>query len=146
MAPPALGSQSAPAQRAATMSVWASPIESAPELRFEASLDEVGANAARPPAIFTEALQEKGFKLPDENAVRQTVIRPASAELPVSPEYTRTAREPLATERVTPIHVRIGRVEVRALPQASHHAIRESKPAPLGFARYEHIRRYRWPL
>ncbi|HEV3199154.1 MAG TPA: hypothetical protein VGZ73_14675 [Bryobacteraceae bacterium] len=75
-------------------------------------------------------------------------IRPAEAAPPTahfrSPARTASPPEPAQAA----IHVRIGRVEVRAKAEPpAQHAAKPAPPAPLGFAQYARQRTYRnWPL
>jgi len=81
---------------------------------------------------------------PGERQVVPPTIRPAPAESHALLPFPKTpsASSPTPASQ-PPIHVRIGRVEVRAAPPPTSAPARPSPPAPLGFDGYYRVRTYR---
>ncbi|MGH2398184.1 MAG: hypothetical protein ACRDFW_14670, partial [bacterium] len=79
-----------------------------------------------------------------EPALPATTIRPALAESHTLLQFPKTTPASLPTPPAQlPIHVRIGRVEVRATTAPTPTPSRPSAPAPLGFDSYYRVRNYR---
>jgi hypothetical protein len=125
----------------------------------EARVTNVAASADQPASLVTAAPATQGVPLPVSItqsfksiavvAERGTPLRPASADTPIAAALPRL-RKPSsnAQPEPAPIHIRIGRIEVRG-KTADAPAPRPAKPAlaPLGFAKYARQRTYRnWPL
>lgn len=71
-------------------------------------------------------------------------IRPVPAESRAFLQFPKTTPASSPTEPAqSPIHVRIGRVEVRAATASTPMPARSSPPAPLGFDGYYRVRTYR---
>jgi len=93
-----------------------------------------------PPIRVREAGETQETRAP---TLSVAMIRPAPADLPLlqSPKVT-SAPSPTSPSQL-PIHVRIGRVEVRANSAPTPTPARPSSPAPVGFAAYYRMRNYR---
>jgi|GEM_PF-1863652 len=114
--------------------------------------------AVDPPVIIGD-LAERQILAPAERSVepsqvgaqktRETVlpaptIRPAPAESHTLIQFPKTTPSSSPTPpSQLPIHVRIGRVEVRATTAPTPTPARPSSPAPLGFDSYYRVRNYR---
>lgn len=111
------------------------------------------------PPVIIGGLAERQILAPAERSVepsqvgaqntRETVlpaptIRPAPAESHTLLQFPKTtpASSPTPPSQL-PIHVRIGRVEVRATTAPTPAPARPSSPAPLGFDSYYRVRNYR---
>jgi hypothetical protein len=72
-------------------------------------------------------------------------IRPAPTRQTTSFQFPRVLSAPPQTPATLPIHVRVGRIEIKG--NAPQHAPARQAPkevAPLGFAGYQRLRRYRY--
>ena len=70
-------------------------------------------------------------------------IRPADAERPIALQFPKVTAPPQLPPEPVPIHVRVGRVEVRGGPPQAPIRSTPANQGPLGFARYHRMRRYR---
>jgi len=77
-------------------------------------------------------------------ALSVAMIRPALAEFPTLLQFPKVTPASAPTPPAQlPIHVRIGRVEVRGTTAPTPMPARPSAPAPVGFAAYYRMRNYR---
>ncbi|MCA1605150.1 MAG: hypothetical protein LC775_06695, partial [Acidobacteria bacterium] len=58
-------------------------------------------------------------------------------------QFPKVADAPPQTPAPLPIHVRVGRIEVRGNAPQQTSNVMSKQPAPLGFAAYQRLRRYR---
>lgn len=75
-------------------------------------------------------------------------VRPATVEAPIPRQLPRPAPvAPPGAATPAPVHVRIGRIEVRGTPGPTPRTPSSQGPAALGFAGYTRLRTYRngWP-
>jgi len=108
--------------------------------------------------VIQEPSQQQGVALPElpperprigAQQVRATAqpaatIRPALAESLTVLDFPRVpSNSSLTPSAQLPIHVRIGRVEVRATTASTPAPARPSSPAPVGFDAYYRMRNYR---
>jgi hypothetical protein len=108
--------------------------------------------------VIQEPSQKQGVALPElaperprigaqpmhETALPAATIRPALAESLAVLDFPRVPSHSSLTPSVQlPIHVRIGRVEVRATTASTPTSARPSSPAPVGFDAYYRMRNYR---
>ncbi len=102
--------------------------------------------------VIQEPSHKQGVALPElspERPLRETAlpaptIRPALAESHTVLDFPRVPpHSSLTPSAQLPIHVRIGRVEVRATTVSTPTLARPSSPAPVGFAAYYRVRNYR---
>jgi hypothetical protein len=114
--------------------------------RHASSLSSISAR------VIQEPDQKQGIALPElspERPLRQTAlpaptIRPALAESSPVLDFPRVpSHSSLTPPAQLPIHVRIGRVEIRATTASTPTFARPSSPAPVGFAAYYRMRNYR---
>lgn len=94
------------------------------------------------PKVFAKAL---GEAVPSSREILISVqsIRPAEAERPTALQFPKVAVPPQSPPEPVPIHVRVGRVEVRGAPTQTSARSTPATQAPLGFVRYHRMRRYR---
>jgi hypothetical protein len=72
------------------------------------------------------------------------VIRPALTEPQIPKQFPKITPAPRPSLSTVPIHVRVGRVEVRGTPPTPTRAsAKPSEQTPLGFDGYQRVRRYR---
>lgn len=108
--------------------------------------------------VIQEPSQQQGVALPElspeqprigaqqmrETALPAPTIRPALAESHTALDFPRVpSNSSLTPSTQLPIHVRIGRVEVRATTASTPTPASPSSPAPVGFDAYYRIRNYR---
>jgi hypothetical protein len=108
--------------------------------------------------VIQEPSQQQGVALPEltserprigaqprrETALPAPTIRPALAESHTVLDFPRVpSHSSLTPSAQLPIHVRIGRVEVRATTASTPTPARPSSPAPVGFDAYYRMRNYR---
>jgi hypothetical protein len=108
--------------------------------------------------VILEPRQQQGVALPElapkqprigaqprrETALPAPTIRPALAESHTALDFPRVpSHSSLTPSAQPPIHVRIGRVEVRATTASTPTPTRPSSPAPVGFDAYYRMRNYR---
>ena len=93
------------------------------------------------PKVLAKAV---GEAVPSSGGISIAVqtIRPADAERPTALQFPKIVSPQLPAEPV-PIHVRVGRVEVRGAPTQTSARSTPVTQAPLGFVRYHRMRRYR---
>ena len=94
------------------------------------------------PKVFAKAV---GKPVPRSGEISIAVqsIRPADAERPNALQFPKVAAGPQLPPEPVPIHVRVGRVEVRGGPSQPPTRSTPAAQAPLGFVRYHRMRRYR---
>jgi hypothetical protein len=76
------------------------------------------------------------------------IVRPATVEAPIPRQLPRPApAAPPGAATPAPVHVHIGRIEVRGTPGPTPRTASSQGPAALGFAGYTRLRTYRsgWP-
>lgn len=92
------------------------------------------------PGVSTEATHEsEGGQSLVDHAIRPAVTEPGIALK--FPKVTTPAQS--QSPGTVPIHVRVGRVEVRGTPQQEPARSIPKEGTPLGFASYHRMRRYR---
>jgi hypothetical protein len=99
-------------------------------------------HASRLPSASAMVIQEPGQQ--QDVALPAPTLRPALAESHTVIDLPRVPAPASPTPAAqVPIHVRIGRVEVRATAASAPTPARPSAPAPVGFDAYYRIRNYR---
>jgi hypothetical protein len=108
--------------------------------------------------VLQEPGQQQGVALPElaperprtaaqprrETALPAATIRPALAESHIVLDFPSVPSQPSLTPSAPlPIHVRIGRVEVRSTTASEPAPARPRSPAPVGFDAYYRMRNYR---
>ena len=73
----------------------------------------------------------------------QPVVRPADTQSQILSEFPSVSRAIQAEQQATPVHVRIGKVEVRGTPVTAPERTAPTGNVPQGFASYQRLRRYR---
>ncbi len=115
-------------------------LPTSPEALDSESISFQTETVSRPASIQIVSMQEEPA---------EPEIRPASTESSAPLEYPRAGKiSQLAQPTEIPIHIRIGRIEVRGTPAPPPPSSRMTAlSTPLGFARYARLRTYRiWPL
>lgn len=90
---------------------------------------------------------DRAVSLPGIKAVAtlDPVIRPAHTQQTTSFQFPRLTSAPLQTPATLPIHVRVGRIEIKGnAPQQAPARQAPGEVTPLGFAGYQRLRRYRY--
>lgn len=101
-----------------------------------------GRHASSLPSASVMVIQEPGQQ--QGVALAAPTLRPALTESHTVLDFPRVPAHSAPTPSVQlPIHVRIGRVEVRATTASTPTPARPSAPAPVGFDAYYRIRNYR---
>lgn len=95
-----------------------------------------------PPQVFAEPTEEQTPRTQEVSPPDQT-IRPAPRDRPISLQFPKVADALPRTPSPLPIHVRVGRIEVRGNAAQQTSNVMSKQPAPLGFAAYQRLRRYR---
>lgn len=107
-------------------------------------IGEPGERQVVSPAELSAERPRVGAQETREPALPAPTIRPALAESHTLLQFPKVTPASLPTSpSQLPIHVRIGRVEVRATTTPTPTPARPSPPAPLGFDGYFHVRNYR---
>ena len=105
------------------------------------SKQEPTTHAIEQPRVLAKAVGEAVLSS-GEIPITVLSIRPADAERPTTLQFPKVAVSPQLPPEPVPIHVRVGRVEVRGPTQTSARSTPATQ-APLGFVRYHRMRRYR---
>jgi hypothetical protein len=119
------------------------PARHASSLRFTSAVTISQKQAVSLPELSSEGPRTKAQPMLG-TAIPAPMIRPAAAESHIVLGFPKTMHHASLTPSAQlPIHVRIGRVEVRETAPPTSVPTGFRQPAPLGFDTYSRVRNYR---